>query len=267
MRCSARAEVRADMTEAAPVLLGVFAHPDDESLACGGLFARAAALGARVVLVSLTHGEAGPAVDGDARALAARRGAEFSAAARVLGAEAAVVLDHADGMLPWLDHAALEGDIRRLVAAHRPDVVVTFDSDGLYWHPDHIAVHDRVTTVVAALGDAAPALFYVSLPPGQMRAVAARGGGAAVVPGLPDPDAFGAAAPPPTLVIDAGPLAARKLAALRCHVSQFADSAFARLTADDAALIAREHYRRAEVGAAGLTLLDRIGTPPAAASA
>jgi LmbE family N-acetylglucosaminyl deacetylase len=255
------------MAEAVPVLLGVFAHPDDESLACGGLWARAAALGARVVLVSLTRGEAGPTGDGDAAALGARRGEEFSAAARALGAEAAVVLDHADGMLPWLDHAALEHDIRQLVATHRPDVVVTFDADGLYWHPDHISVHERVTAVVTALGDAAPALFYVSLPPGQMRAVAARAGGIDVVPGLHDADAFGAAAPPPTLVIDAGALAGRKLAAIRCHASQFAASAFATMTADDAVLIAHEHYRRADVGAAGLTLLDRIGTPPVPASA
>jgi LmbE family N-acetylglucosaminyl deacetylase len=250
----------------APTMLGIFAHPDDESLACGGLVARAAALGARVVLVSLTRGEGGPTGDGDAAALGARRIEEYSAAARVLGAEAAVVLDHADGMLPWLDHAALERDIRQLLATSarcRRDV----RADGLYWHPDHISVHERVTAVVTALGPAAPALFYASMPPGQMRAVAARAGGADVVPGLHDPDAFGAAAPPPTLVIDAGSLAARKLAAIRCHVSQFAASAFAMLTADDAALIAHEHYRRADVGAAGLTLLDRIGTPPARASA
>lgn len=254
------------MAQDAPTILGVFAHPDDESIACGGLFARAAALGARVVVASLTHGEAGPGDSAGAAALGARRAAEMSAAARVLGAEAAVVLDHADGMLPWLDHAALERDIHRLLETHRPDVVVTFDADGLYWHPDHIAVHERVTAVVTALGLTAPALFYVAMPRGQMRAVAARAGGADVVPGLPDPDAFGAAAPPPTLAIDAGPLAVRKLAAIRCHASQFAESAFAALTADDAALIAREHYRRADVGAAGLTLLDRIGTPPPPAS-
>jgi LmbE family N-acetylglucosaminyl deacetylase len=254
------------MAPDAPTILGVFAHPDDESIACGGLVARAAALGARVVVVSLTRGEAGPGESAGAAALGAARATEMSAAARVLGAEAAVVLDHADGMLPWLDHAVLERDIRQLVETHAADVVVTFDRDGLYWHPDHIAVHERVTAVVTALGPAAPALFYVSMAPGQMRAVAARAGGADVVPGLHDPDAFGAGAPPPTLVIDAGPLAARKLAAIRCHASQFATSAFAALTADDAPLIAREHYRRAEAGAAGLTLLDRIGTPPARVS-
>ncbi len=60
-----------------------------------------------------------------------------------------------------------------------------------------------------------------------MREVSARAGGQPIVPGLDDPDAFGADAPAPTLVVDAGPLAARKLAAIQCHRSQFAASAFA----------------------------------------
>ncbi len=100
---------------AAPTLLGIFAHPDDESLACGGLFARAAALGARVVVLSLTRGEAGPAGAPDAHAVAelgARRTAEFQAAARVLGASQALVRDHADGMLPWIEPAVLDADRR-----------------------------------------------------------------------------------------------------------------------------------------------------------
>ncbi len=249
-----------------PTLLGIFAHPDDESLACGGLFARAAAAGARVVVVSLTRGEAGPgANEADAVAtLGALRTSELQAAARLLGAAEAVVHDHADGMLPWIDPAVLDADLRTLLADYQPDVVVTFDLDGLYWHPDHIAVHERTTAAIAALATGAPALFYVSLPRGQMRAVIERAGGQAVVlPGLHDPDAFGAAAPAPTLVLDAGPYAGVKLAAIRCHQSQFAHSAFAVLTAADADLLAIEHYRRAAVGASGPSFLDTLGAAPA----
>ena len=255
---------------AAPTLLGIFAHPDDESLACGGLLARCAALGVRVVVVSLTRGEAGPTSSPDSDAAARPgdvRAAEFEAAARMLGASDAIVRDHADGMLRWIEPAVLEADLRALIDACRPQVAVTFDADGLYWHPDHIAVHERTTAVVAALGAAAPALYYVSMPPGQMRAVAVRAGrGTPVVPGLDDPDVFGADAPAPTLAVDAGPHAATKLAAIRCHVSQFGASAFAALTPDDAALIAIEHYRRAPVGAAGPTFIDRLGTTPRLAS-
>jgi N-acetyl-1-D-myo-inositol-2-amino-2-deoxy-alpha-D-glucopyranoside deacetylase len=256
------------------VLLGVFAHPDDESLACGGLLARCAALGAAVTLLCLTRGEGGPgldtAEDGEnggtetrRRRLAALRTQELDAASRVLGVSDLVVLDHADGMLPWIEAEALDADIRAALERLRPDVVITFGPDGLYWHPDHIAVHERTTAVVAAAGDAAPALYYVTMPPGQMRAVAeqARAGGA-VVPGLDNPDAFGALAEPPTLVIEAGGYAARKLAALECHHSQFGASPIARISDGDAArLLGTEHYRRAAVGRVGVTFLDQLGSP------
>lgn len=240
-------------------LLGIFAHPDDESLACGGLMARAASLGITVVALSLTRGEAGRSTSVSAKAsLGDIRSNELHAAARALGIARAEVGAHEDGMLPWLAPADLEASIRAALDVHHPDVVVTFDVDGLYWHPDHIAVHERTTAVIAQHLDA-PALYYVTLPPGQMRAVSTRAGGRPVVPGLDDPDAFGSHAPAPSLIVDAGPLAVRKLRAIQAHVSQFAASAWAGLTDADAALIATEHYRRAEVGAAGPTWLDALG--------
>ncbi|HUU34897.1 MAG TPA: PIG-L deacetylase family protein [Vicinamibacterales bacterium] len=250
------------------VLLGVFAHPDDESLACGGLLARCASLGVVTTLLCLTRGEAGPGVEphhadetAARRRLGALRTRELDAAARVLGLGDVVVLDHEDGMLPWLAPEVLEADIRAAIERLRPDAVVTFGADGLYWHPDHVAVHERTTAVVTALGAAAPALYYVTLPPGQMRAVgehAAVVGG--VVPGLDDLDAFGALAAPPTVVIDAGPFAERKLAALMCHRSQMADSPIARIAARDAGrLLGTEHFRRAAVGATTRCFLDALG--------
>lgn len=247
-------------------ILGVFAHPDDESLACGGLLARATALGARVVVLCLTRGEGGPGGTPD---LAARRSWELAEAGRTLGLAEVVLLNHEDGMLPWIAAADLEGDIHAAIARVRPDVVVTFGPDGLYWHPDHIAVHDRTTSTIAALGAAAPALYYVTLPPTQMRAVVDHTGGARpVVPGVPDPDAFGALADPPTLVIEAGDFARRKLAALLCHRSQFDGTALADVTPDDAPrLLGTEHYRRASVGGQGPTFLDGLGAPAASTAA
>ena len=44
-------------------VLGIFAHPDDESLACGGTLARLADAGCRVVVVCASHGEAGSISD------------------------------------------------------------------------------------------------------------------------------------------------------------------------------------------------------------
>ncbi len=253
------------------VVLCVFAHPDDESLACGGLLARCSSLGVVTTLLCLTRGEAGPGVEGDGadvaearRRLGDLRTRELDAAARVLGLSDVVVLDHPDGMLPWLAPEVLDADIRGAIERLRPDVVITFGPDGLYWHPDHIAVHERTTAVVATLGAAAPALYYVTMPPGQMRAVGEHAGGmTGVVPGLDDLDAFGALAAPPSLVIEAGSFAARKLAALLCHRSQMAASPIASIAAGDAArLLGTEHFRRAAIGASGPCFVDDLGVAP-----
>ena len=249
-------------------LLAVFAHPDDESLACGGLLARCAECDVRVSLLCLTHGEHGPGHDGER--LRDIRAGELRDAARVLGIRDLILLDHEDGMLPWIDHARLEADILGAIRRFRPQVVVTFDEDGLYWHPDHIAVHERTTAAVAKLGTAGPALRYVSMPRGRMRAVVDAASNdlehGAEPPrpilGVADADAFGSMAPTPTLVVEAGEFAGRKLAALRCHGTQFDGSALAYVGERDAArLLGTEHYRRAEVGSRDDVFIERFGTP------
>ena len=245
-------------------LLAVFAHPDDESLACGGLIALCAERGIPVSLLCLTRGEHGP---GERATLAETRTRELHAAAGVLGVAAVRVLDYEDGMLPWMEHERIEADVSDAIRDFEPDAVVTFDEDGLYWHPDHVAVHHRVTAAVTSLGGSAPELWYVSLPTGAMRAVvdAATGDGSSEVLGV-HADAFGAEAPRPTLVIRTGELATRKLAALRCHRSQVDGGALDRIAEEDAErLLGVEHYRRARVGGVGESLLERIGTPVASA--
>ena len=261
-------------------LLAVFAHPDDESLASGGLLAWCAAIGVQVSLLCMTHGEhgqaSGPPPAAGARPLLRQvRADELQSAAQALGLARVRLLDHEDGMLPWTLPDRLDADIRGEIRRTGPDVVVTFDADGLYWHPDHIAVYERTTAVVAALGDRAPALFHVTLPRGAMRAVvdhAARVSAARRLPrpfarsilGVADADAFGAAAPPPTLVVHARDHAAQKLRALHCHRSQFDDCALGFVGEDDAPrLLGTEHYRRSEVGAQGDTIVDRLAATAA----
>ena len=261
-------------------LLAIFAHPDDESLASGGLLAWCADRGARVSLLCLSRGERGrreareslhaldtpQALKATAEGLAATRERELAEAARVLGLDSITLLGHADGMLPWLAPGVLETDVRATIERLRPQVVVTFGEDGLYWHPDHIAAHDATRAAIAALGIAAPALYYVTTPPGQMRAVVD-----AATARVPDPstrrdilgidavDAFGASAQPPTLIIDTGRFARRKLAALRCHRTQVAGGPFEHIAEADAeALLGVEHYRRAEVGSRGEAFIERL---------
>ena len=251
-------------------LLAVFAHPDDESLACGGMLAWCAARGVRVSLLCLTHGEHGPGPDREH--LRDTRARELDEAARVLGIADLVLLDHEDGMLPWTDSTRLETDIRSAIRRFRPHVVITFDEDGLYWHPDHIAVHERTTAVVADLGASSPALCYVSMPAGAMAAVVSHVADRVDRPecndaprrilGVANADAFGSMAPPPTLVVETGRFASRKLAALRCHRTQLDGSALARVRERDAArLLGTEHYRRAEVGSRDDAFIERFGNP------
>jgi LmbE family N-acetylglucosaminyl deacetylase len=189
-------------------------------------------------------------------------------AAAALGLTEVALLQHPDGMLPWLEPGVLERDIRAAVLASRPEVVVTFGEDGLYWHPDHVAVHDATRAAVGALGPDAPALYYVTMPPGQMQAVLAAAGPRLTpssrrdILGIDDAAAFGAAAQPPTLVLHTGPFAARKLAALQCHRTQVAGGPFDQLSAADAeALLGVEHYRRADVGSTAPAFIERLAMP------
>jgi LmbE family N-acetylglucosaminyl deacetylase len=228
-------------------LLAVFAHPDDESIACGGLLALCADRGARVSLICATHGENRSGVRDEV--WFDQRARELDDAARILGISEVVLFDFRDGFLPWAYDLSdrIEDEIRRL----RPDVVVTFGKDGLYWHPDHIAICDATTAAVDALADEGPALYYVTMPPGQMRRVIdevwAPGEEPSLSPllGVANPDAFGVAATPPSLVVDVSACAQRKLAALQCHRSQIDGGAFSRMTAPDAARVFDvEHFHR-----------------------
>jgi N-acetyl-1-D-myo-inositol-2-amino-2-deoxy-alpha-D-glucopyranoside deacetylase len=241
-------------------LLAVFAHPDDESIACGGLLAWCAEHGVRVSLLCVTRGEDAASADADRGTLGKTRTRELQAAAAALSIAEVATLDYPDGELEWLPDdrgRALEADIAAAIRRTRADVVVTFDEDGLYWHPDHIALHHRTTAAVRSFGVEGPALYYVSMPEGAMRALVDAVGGHVL--GIDDPDAWGTLAPPPTLVIDVSVHANRKLAALKCHASQVAGGAFERLDEARAArLLGVEQLRRSPAGRQGPTFLDTM---------
>lgn len=250
-------------------ILAVFAHPDDEALACGGTIARAVDAGARVVLLCASRGEKGsisdPALvpDGDLGRVRAR---ELRDAAAVLGIAEVTILDHPDGDLRWADVPMMHAEILMMIERHHPDAVITFGEDGLYWHLDHIGIHERTLTAVASLGANAPALYFVTMPHGVMREVveAARAKGRAPADssfwGI-TPDAFGDEALPPTFVVDVGDWVGRKLAALQCHRTQIGlhnpftwiDEAEARRW------LGFEQFRRASLDARAEQVLELLG--------
>ena len=145
-------------------LMAVLAHPDDESLGNGGTLAKYAAEGVETYLVTATRGQSGrfrgiPAGEGHPgkEKLAEIREAELRAAAEALGVRELALLDYMDGEL---DRAEPRGVIAKIAAQlrrHRPQVVLTFPSDGIYGHPDHIAISQFTLAAIVAAADPAHA--------------------------------------------------------------------------------------------------------------
>jgi LmbE family N-acetylglucosaminyl deacetylase len=246
--------------------MAVFAHPDDESIACGGLLALCADEGMRVSLVCATRGEDGLDRSGGLsdESLSTRRVRELAAAADVLGIETVTLLDFEDGMLPWVDGDDLDDAIAAAISRWAPDAVVTFDEDGLYWHPDHIAIHQATTAAVANMGPDAPSLYYVTIPEGSMRALldAVQDRVPAcerALLGVDDVDAFGTLAPGPAIVLNVRSVAPRKLAAILCHRTQTRRGPLSVMTDEEAArFLGIEHLRRAPVGNTDELILERL---------
>lgn len=221
---------------AAPRLMAVLAHPDDESLGIGGTLAKYAAAGVETFLLTATRGERGRYGNhrlGDAGhpgspALATIRERELRAAAATLGIGHVALLDYPDGALDQADPReaidAIAGHIRRV----RPDIVITFGPDGAYGHPDHIAICQFTTAAVVAAADPAVAkLYYIAWPESTWSAYqSVLKKLTSVVDGVerhvvPWPDwAI-------TTVIDARAFSATTWRAISCHESQ--TSVYARL--------------------------------------
>ena len=250
-------------------VLAIFAHPDDESLACGGTLARLADRGARVVLLCASRGERGQSADPSiARGpdLGRARERELEEAARVLGIAEVILLDHPDGEIRWANIDKLHDQILQTIATHAPDLIITFDEDGLYWHLDHIGIHERTYTALRSLGAKMPPLYYVTMSAGTMHEVVAAAHAKGGAP--PDssfwgiaPDAFGAGAKPPTFSVNVRGWVTRKLAALRCHRTQMGHSnPIAWIGEDEArSLLGLEYFRRE--GLTRLDALEALGEP------
>jgi N-acetyl-1-D-myo-inositol-2-amino-2-deoxy-alpha-D-glucopyranoside deacetylase len=244
-------------------MLLVHAHPDDESIGTGATMAKYAAEGAGVTLVTCTLGELGEIIPPELAHLAADadgglgeyRIGELAAACAALG-----VTDHRflggpgrwrdSGMmgLPsndapgcfWqadTDEAARE--LLRVIREVRPQVLISYDSNGFYGHPDHIQAH-RVARRAFELADGQVSKFYATALPrsvlvGAVEAMRQRqqdgnfpGGGPdfRTVESVDD-FPFGVPDENVTTEIDATAYLEQKLAAMHAHATQIAvDSPF-----------------------------------------
>lgn len=177
------------LLHAARTVLAVHAHPDDETLSTGPLLADLAARGTRVVLVTATRGEEGEVVAGavdpaDARSLDEIRAEEIAAATAALGIDERHLLGTApalaadaeprryrDSGMRWIreglagpsetageDSLTRRGveeeaaDLAALIAHTGADLLVTYDDEGTYGHPDHVRTHHLTRAAAAATG-------------------------------------------------------------------------------------------------------------------
>ena len=201
-------------------ILGIFAHPDDETFLAGGTLAKYAASGWDVFLLCATHGEAGRRGPNEGLSLeefAALRGQELEGACGALGIHAPLFLACADHQLAEkCSQFALE-ESARIIARLMPDIVITFGPDGVSGHSDHVALSAIVTRAFQVVLDGhdtagrnerslRPKALYYAL-------------GSASVPQSCTP-AKRISHPPVTTVIDIRPFGEKKFAAAQCYVSQ-----------------------------------------------
>ncbi|HZU77724.1 MAG TPA: PIG-L deacetylase family protein [Dehalococcoidia bacterium] len=218
-------------------VLGIFPHPDDESYSCGGTLSRLAADGAAVHVLCATSGEGGQYLREGAPPAdigTVRRG-ELACACQALGIEPPRFLGLPDGRVGEVDFVAAAGAIVRELRLLRPHLVLSLGSDGVYGHPDHLALHRLVVASFAAAGGGerfpeeqfGPAwqpyrFFAAAFPRGMFRPMydhMLSSEYTTAIRGL-DPEKLGVEPAEVAAAIDIHAFAERKLQAIRCHASQ-----------------------------------------------
>ena len=148
-------------------LLGVWAHPDDETYLSAGLMAACVRAGCRVVCVTATHGEAGTQDETrwPLEGLAEIRKAELEAAFDILGVKEHEWLGYPDGGCHQVPEQEGVERLETIIASVRPDSVLTFGPDGMTGHADHKAVHAWTTRAFQTSAPAGAHLYYATVTP------------------------------------------------------------------------------------------------------
>jgi N-acetyl-1-D-myo-inositol-2-amino-2-deoxy-alpha-D-glucopyranoside deacetylase len=241
-------------------LMAVHAHPDDEAIGTGGVLALAAANGVKTVLVTCTGGEVGeiaPETGVVVGSLRAVRERELRTACAILNVTELELLGYRDsGMAGTADNehpqAFAKADLGHatarvveLVRKHRPHVIVTYDENGFYGHPDHINAHRVAVGAFQLAGDPAhkspsgldpwqPAkLYYTAVARSAMAQFGAKLKAAGIATPMDEGGEAGADERPwgtpdelITTFVDVTPHVEQKRAALFAHATQMGPEVF-----------------------------------------
>jgi LmbE family N-acetylglucosaminyl deacetylase len=147
-----------------PGLLVVMAHPDDESMGCGGVILRHTRAGIPVNLICATRGEAGwsgKPFGAKREDLAQIRSGELEEAAAALAISGVELWDYPDGGVSECDPQEITDRVWEQISKLRPKAVVGWGPDGGYGHPDHIAMGACTDAAVNAMAEGdRPALYH-----------------------------------------------------------------------------------------------------------
>ena len=218
-------------------LLLVHAHPDDEAVSTGGVMMRAHEAGHRVVVVTATRGEEGEIYNMDEAEsrprLAEIRTEELRRAGEMLGVDRQEFLGYRDSGMAGVSsnqdpasfhmaplHEAAER-LAALLREERPEVVVTYSSDGTYGHPDHVKTHHVTVAaldLLAAEGWEPDRVYFHVIPQGMVDKLAEQWRKS----GLPEPTIQVKGTPDEEVstTIDVRDLAQRKRDVFAAHLSQ-----------------------------------------------
>ena len=199
-------------------VLAFFAHPDDETMLCGGTLALLSKLGAEVHYLCATRGEGGemgdPVLCGR-EDLGRVRELELRCAVQALsGPEARLdFLEYIDPIVgpdntlyPYeAETEMIIAQVLEAIRESKADVVLTHGSNGEYGHPAHKRTHEVALLAVERLGEDAPLLYSVQ---GNYEANPK--------PHLANPDDAA------HLVLDITEVLDRKIEAAVCHTTQHA---------------------------------------------
>lgn len=135
-------------------LLFIGAHPDDETFLFGGTLAKYAAEGAQVSIVCATRGERGK-TGGlcSVEELPRVREQEMMAACEALGVRDVHFLSYIDKELSKAPAEQIRRELVEAIRGIRPQIVLTFDPNGMNLHTDHRAISRFVSDAVAAASD------------------------------------------------------------------------------------------------------------------
>ena len=197
-------------------VVAFFAHPDDETMLCGGTLALLAAQGARVHVVIATRGEGGEMGEpplSTREELGNVRDRELRCAVEALNAASLTILDYVDPTIGpddklfafTEDEETLTGQVLHVIRLLKADALITHGENGEYGHPAHVLVYRAANACMQMLGSEAPLWYTVQ---GNF-------------PGHPHPHLANADTPA-HMIIDVSATLAQKTRAALCHRTQHA---------------------------------------------